>query len=47
MHSKMKCKKETAITYLNTPCSTKSTRKAPKLRSSTFTPIIKRKHFVC
>ena len=43
MLSKMKCKRETARTSLNTPSLTKSTRKTPKLRNSTTTPIIKRK----
>ena len=40
---KMTYKLETTRTYLNTPSSTKSTRKAPKLRNSRTTPIIRRK----
>ena len=43
MLQKIKCKLETKRTYLNTPSSTKSTRKAPKLINITTTPIIKRK----
>ena len=46
MPSKMKYKRETARTYLNTSYLTKSTRKTPKLRNYTTTPIIKKTLFV-
>ena len=46
MPSKLKCKLETARTFLNTPSSTKCTRKSPKLSNTTTTLTIKRKRFL-
>ena len=43
MPAKLKCKLETARTFINTPSSTKCTRKSPKLSNTTTTLIIKRK----
>ena len=43
---KMKRKLETARTYLNTPYSSKSTRKASKFWNSATPPVIKRKRLL-